>query len=222
MWRFSIARLLVVTALVGVAIAGWTKAERLRVERDRLAASIKPQRRGPNDYYLRTQPMTLTMTNQYGMDISAIEWYASVDVAGKGTLEVDNFGSLQTTRFAVSDSQLAEFREALISEGFFDLPDEVGGLVPDSGAESLTIVVGDYAKTLRINYLANLANSPGRHTATELKQAAQALRLWIAARSWIQPPGAFDDLAYALRILPSLDPSAPNPAPAQLNAAASE
>jgi hypothetical protein len=207
-WRFSIARLLVVTALVGVAIAGWTKAARLQHDNERLNSLHGPLQRMPNDNYLRGQPLSIMMSDRYGLGVNAVNWYASVDITGAGQLEVENLGTVQRSSFQVSESQLAAFREALIAEEFFYLPNEVGELVPDGGAESLTVVVGDRAKTLRINFLANLANTPGRYRAADRMLAAQAVRLWIAARSWIDPRGAYDDLGYARRILPRLDPRA--------------
>jgi hypothetical protein len=138
-------------------------------------------------------------------------WYAAVDFTGNGLVEVRNLMSKDRGEFNVSDSQLAAFRETLIADRFFDLPNEVGDLVPDGSTESITVVVGEYSKTVHIHYLGNLANpSPQTSYRGPQLEAARAVRVWLLARSWFNHPGAFDGRKYARRMLARLDPASAN------------
>jgi hypothetical protein len=208
-WQFSIGRLLIVTAALGVAFAGWTKASRLQRDNERLSSLLGPWPRLPNDAYLRSQPLSVMMSDQKGMRING-NWYAAVDFAGQGLLEVRNLTETHEAEFAASKSQLAEFRESLITEHFFALPDEIGDNVPDGGMQSITVVVGAFSKTVRINYLGNLANpSPQTSYRGRQQEAANALRLWLLARGWFHHPDAVDGVRHTRNTLAKLDPSVP-------------
>jgi hypothetical protein len=213
-WRFSIGRLLVITAAVGIAIAGWAKAHHVKKERDRLESLIDPRKLWPpNVAQLRHLPITVTLSDDGGMRVSD-SWFATVNSAGAGLLEIRDLDSPERADFTVSESQFTQLREAMIAEHFFALPDEVGDAVPDAPTETITVVLGQYSKTVRIQYLGNLANVPPHISSRQPQlEAARTLRVWLLARAWVNHPRASDSSQYARRALAWLDPSSATTVP---------
>jgi hypothetical protein len=206
-WRFSIARLLFVTAVIGIAIAGWAKSHHLKQERDRIASLVDPRKMfPPSDSQIRHLPMTITVSD-YGGNRATASWFATINSAGDGLLDISNLDSPDRSEFAVAESQFTELREALIKERFFLLPDEVGSAVPDAPTQSITVVLGQYSKTVRIQYLGNLANVPP-HVSSRGPQlaAARTLRVWLLARGWFSDPRVPDRGSYDRQALGWLDP----------------
>jgi hypothetical protein len=202
-WRYSLATILLGITLVAVAMAGWLKAERLRAERDDLASLVQSQPKSPHEAYLRSQPLTVVLSTQStGIDGS---WCASVDFGGDGRVRFGSGAISQQAQFTATEPQLTQLREALIAEHFFDLPSDVGELVPDGGSSAMTIVVGQQSKTVRLLFLGNMANRPNDYSLPEREQAARALRIWLIASDPVAEPRVATGRQYAMKTLAKLD-----------------
>lgn len=123
-------------------------------------------------------------------------WYLSLNSAGKAELTIEpGIGQPNRIRrqFDVTPDQLAEFRKALDSEKFFELADEYGERVPDGSIQTLTIVRGGRAKSVKLQFLMNwvIANDKEK-----LREPSRAIRLLVLTSGWINDPEINDPKFY--------------------------
>ncbi len=94
--------------------------------------------------------------------------------------------------FKLRRPQLAQLEQAMEREEFFRLAPEQGHSVPDGSWDSLTIVRGDRAHTVRIGYLMNWIE----RDQEKLREPARALRVFRVVRLWFDDAGAVDQSRY--------------------------
>jgi hypothetical protein len=124
-------------------------------------------------------------------------WYLSVDSTGQAELTISTLPEKTRRRFEISDAQLAELVAALEKERFFDLKDDYGDLVPDGSTETVTIVRGDQAKTVRVHFLMNWVHSD----QAKLREPSRAVRILMLIRSWFNDAEAVDLTRYDQMVL---------------------
>jgi hypothetical protein len=147
----------------------------------------------PTASEIRSLPITISM-GQFGNNPP---WTLSVNSAGEAQLTVDSYSGPATQEFQVSNAQLDELRELLIGERFFALGDSYGELVPDGGTDLLTVVVGGYAKTVRLLFLMNWVYSDQK----KLREPARAVRVWMLIRGWFTHSDVQDTRKYDQMVL---------------------
>jgi hypothetical protein len=70
-------------------------------------------------------------------------WTFRVEADGKGLLTLRPHGSRREERpIAIPADRLASFQKALVDEGYFGLPKQIGRQVPDGSRKALEISVG--------------------------------------------------------------------------------
>lgn len=142
-------------------------------------------------------PITVVASTS-GRFLAADSWYASINSAGQGQLTILDPGGEKTAAFDVSQEQLEALRDLLEETRFFELDEDAyGELVSDGSEETLTIVAGFQAKTVRIRYLMNWVHSDPE----KLREPARALRVWTAVRGWFEHPEAVNLQKYHQMVL---------------------
>ena len=114
-------------------------------------------------------------------------WHLKVAADGQATLTVETRPA-RLKRFRVSRAELSVLRRALISERFFDLSDDYGQDVPDGSTDTLTITLGQRAKSVRIHFLMNWVH----YDPARLVEPSRAVRVFQVIRAWIDDPDAVD------------------------------
>jgi hypothetical protein len=150
----------------------------------------------PSNYSIRTDPITISMYEGGGGLISG-DWNLSVNSAGEAQLTVFSQPTDKTVNTKVSSDQLDKLRQLLVRERFFELDDDYGEIVLDSGLQAITVTVGEFSKTVRIHYLMNWVN----HEPAKLRDPARAVRVGMAIRDWFDDPDAVDSRAYDQKVL---------------------
>jgi hypothetical protein len=129
-------------------------------------------------------PLTVAVSN-VGNFAKGGPWYLSVNSAGKAELTIEP-GIGQPKRiqrqFDVTQDQLAEFRKALDREKFFDLAEEYGQRVPDGSIQTLTVVRGGRAKSIKLQFLMNWVVANDKE---KLRDPSRAIRLLVLISGWI-------------------------------------
>lgn len=206
-FQFSLASILLVTTCCALALGlvisltwrQWEISELQRENRDlRLRLGMTPKR--IHEAVIRDWPMTICLS-EWGRFASGRSWNLSVNAAGESLLTIHTSPADTTQSFQVSDAQLTELRKLLIRERFFQLADGYGEQVFDGSTTTITIALGEFAKTVRIQYLMNWAiNEPEK-----LREPARAVRVEMLIRSWLQHPEAVDSTQYNQRILDAVE-----------------
>jgi hypothetical protein len=132
---------------------------------------------------MRSEPLTLTLTVM--SDFQGGNYELTVDDSGQGRLQIDTYPMRTTRQFQVSYQQLAEFRETLIHERFFELRSEYGEIVPDGGQTTLTVSVGEHRKSIDLHFFGNWRLQDDR---AKLSEPSRALRIVDLVSSWCQLP----------------------------------
>jgi hypothetical protein len=149
---------------------------------------------------LGDEPLTLAASN-IGDFAQGGSWYLSVNSAGKAELTIATRAGKVRRQFDIPKEQLAALRKALTDESFFDLADEYGERVPDGSTQTLTVTVGDRAKSVKVRFLMNwvVANEKDK-----LREPSRALRLLLLVRDWFADPGAVDLRPYDQKVLEAI------------------
>ena len=193
--QFSITNGLLALTCIALAIGWWATRP--------LPKPVLPQRSlRPSDAAVRELPVTIA-ASEVGNFANGFTWYLSVNSAGAADLTIENSPKGSVQRFSVSEEQLDQLRELLISSNFFSLADDYGELVPDGSTRMMTVTVGDYAKTVHIHFLMNWikANKP------KLQEPARAVVIWDLIRGWFQYPEAVDTRKYDQIVLDAVKDS---------------
>ena len=142
-------------------------------------------------------PITVAASTE-GWFVEVEPWCVSINSAGQGHLTILDPGGEKTASFEVSQEHLEALRDLLEETRFFELADDAyGELVPDSSENTLTVVAGSQAKTVRIRYLMNWVHSDPE----KLREPARALRVWMVVRGWFEHPEAVDLQKYDQMVL---------------------
>jgi len=184
--RFSLANVLLAVTCFALAIGWWATVEPPK--------PIAWSDRWPGDAAIKELPLTISMSEEVGQGGS---WYFSVNSAGDGELTI-SYPEKLVQPVKVSATQLNELRELLIHEKFFELREEYGEHVFDSGSQTLTISVGEWSQTVRILFLGNWVAGGEK---AKLLEPARALRVWMLIRGWFSHPNAADSRKYDQRAL---------------------
>jgi hypothetical protein len=154
----------------------------------------------PSNQIIRKSPITVSM-NEGGGRLTSGNWDLSVNSAGEAQLTIFSHPTDKTVQLLVSGDKLDELRELLIRERFFELEDDYGEIVPDSGTQAISIVVGGYSKTVRLHFLMNWAN----REPAKLRDPARAVRVGMFIRDWFDDPDAVDSRAYDQKVLDAVE-----------------
>jgi hypothetical protein len=200
--RYSLLSLLVLMTGMALGVGWWAASARWARERQALVDQFGSPPRAPNDYLIRNAPLTISCS-EVGHYAVHYSWHLSVNSAGQGVLEIEKPRDPVRVSLQLSDKQIRAFREQLISHDFFSLDPDYGDKVPDGSTKTVTVVAGDRAKTVRIHFLMNMAQTFSARA--KLQEAGRALRLWTAVREWVDHPEAVDSRQYNQRVLSLLE-----------------
>ncbi len=153
-------------------------------------------------------PLTISVSTG-GRFSSGSSWYLSVNSVGQAELTIDTFPDRTSKRFQVSQEQLAEFRNALTAERFFELGGEYGQKVPDGSESAVTVTAGRHANTVRIHFLMNWIAAD----KAKLREPSRAVRLLVLVRGWFDSTEAVDLRPFDRKVLDEAEESPPNPSP---------
>jgi hypothetical protein len=170
------------------------------------AAAAQPRQLAATDAQLKEAPLTISVST-VGRFSSGSSWHLSVNSAGQAELTIDTFPDRTHKRFQVSQEQLAEFRNALTAERFFELSGEYGQKVPDGSESTLTVTAGRHANTVRVYFLMNWVAAD----KAKLREPSRAVRLLVLVRGWFDFKEAVDLRPFDRRVLDAAEESPPNP-----------
>lgn len=134
-------------------------------------------------------PITIAMDGSY--------WYLSVNSAGAAELTIPDGSGLKHRSFVVARQKLAELAEALDRERFFDLDRDYGQFVPEGTTNSITVVKGNQANTVRLHFLGNWALSD----QSKLVEPGRAIRIRMIVSSWFDDAETLHNREYYQKIL---------------------
>jgi hypothetical protein len=145
---------------------------------------------------LKDAPLTISVST-VGRFAKGHSWHLSVNSAGQAEVTIDSFPDRTVKRFQVSKEQLAEFRNALAEQRFFELHGEYGQQVPDGSEDSLTVVAGNHTNTVKLHFLMNWVHTD----KAKLREPSRAVRLIVLVRGWFDAPEAVDLRKYDKMVL---------------------
>jgi hypothetical protein len=145
------------------------------------------------------QPLLISL-NINGWFAKGFPWNLEITNNGKATLIIKSYPKHKKKSFIISPNQLKQLKEVIEREGFYDLNEEYGDLVPDGDTRIITINQGNQRKTVKLHYLLNL-ESEGKKGKEKLIEACRAIRIWMLVTSWFNDPDAVDIRKYDQRIL---------------------
>lgn len=172
------------------------------------AAAAQPGQLAATDSQLKEAPLTISVST-VGRFSSGYSWHLSVNSAGQAELTIDTFPDRTSKRFQVSQEQLAEFRNALTAERFFELDGEYGQKVPDGSESTVTVTAGRHANTVRVHYLMNWVAAD----KVKLREPSRAVRLLVLVRGWFESIDAVDQRPFDRKVLDAAKESLTNPSP---------
>ncbi len=176
--HFTVPRLMIAAILTALAASGRTSSQSV-------------QTADGSD-----EPMTVA-ASCVGRFAKGRSWYLSVNSAGEAELTILTRPEPTRRRFVVPRQQLTDLRKAINEERFFGLGDEFGERVADSSKTTVTIVVGERAKSVRLRYLMNWVH--GDHA--KLREPSRAVRISAMIRSWFDDAEAVDLRRYDRMVL---------------------
>ncbi|BBO32980.1 hypothetical protein [Lacipirellula parvula] len=196
--RYSLLTLLALGSVVALAV-GWAAASgRWAAERHEILSLIPEEPLPPNDHVLKTFPVTIAISSE-GSTIES-NWQLSVNAAGAATLHPGVYEPAAPQSFNFTNEQQQVIRDLLVTDRFFELDDRYGDLVPDGGSKTLTVVIGDHAKSVNLAYLRWDPSDP-YFNAAKVEESARALRVYLAIRDFLPPNVVPDERPYLLRAL---------------------
>ena len=206
-FQFSLATTLLITTCCALALGlvislSWRQWEISEVQRENHELRVRlgmPPRHTP-EAVIREWPMTISLS-EWGDFSTGHSWNLSVNAAGDAVLTVHTSPANTTKLFQVSEAQLTELRNLLIRERFFRLADGYGEQVLDGSTSTITIALGEFAKTVHIQYLMDWVHSEPE----KLREPARAVRVEMLIRSWFQHPNAVDSTQYNQRVLDTVE-----------------
>jgi hypothetical protein len=112
-------------------------------------------------------------------------WIWSVNYAGQCELTVPKFGQMKTNRrkFEVEANKMSALRIALREAKFFELNEFFGPAYIHGGWETLVVVAGDEAKTVRFNSSWSWPNGNSGMTSDSFP----AIRVWLRVCEALDP-----------------------------------
>jgi len=155
------------------------------------------ERQRVSDFAIRKLPITLAVAEVGDFGAPQRSWYLSVNSAGQAQLAIGRTTYTYRTS-VVSREQLDELRNVLIRERFFDLEEHYGECVASGGCRLLSVTVGEYSRTVKLD---NLMNWVYRDQAARLRDPARALRVWMVIRGWFSDADAVDTREYDKMLL---------------------
>ncbi len=153
-----------------------------------IAACVATNACAPSQRVEGTEPLSIKLDDS-GLGHSLT---FEVKLDGTASLQFVKFPSTGQRQFKVTSAQMADLRDAIETERFFELENEYGLGVPDGGDASLTIQRGVKIQTVRLHYLQGAPNM------SEIKRALRVLKV---VRDWFNDKGAPDSRPYHERLL---------------------
>jgi hypothetical protein len=206
-FQFSLTVILLLLTCIALAAGwwgtwGWHRLTIWKLDRENqeLRQRLGAPRDTPSDAMTREGPMTVVLST-WGDFALGSSWDLTVNSSGKAELTISSVPQDVRTTFDVPADQLVKLRELLISEQFFALGEGYGETVADSSTRSITISVGPYTKTVRLNYLGNWL----QFDKSMLIEPARAMRVMTLVRGWFDHAEAVDLRKYDQVILDAVD-----------------
>lgn len=156
-----------------------------RDDANRAHSTTPTERSGPVELDADA-PLTLSMGID-GRFAKGYSWNLSVNAIGEARLFIP-FPDNARVEFDVSDGQVAQLRDAVLREGFFEFGDSYGQCVPDGSTRHITIAIGEHTKTVKLLFL----GETGSQDLRNLREAQRPVRLWLLVRDWFEHPQAVD------------------------------
>ncbi len=181
-----------VAGMLALAVAGGTVATSL------LDAAPADESRKPavRESELEDAPLTIAVSTVDPF-AKGHSWHLSANSAGQAELTIDSLPDRIRKRFQVSKEQWAEFRKTLAEARFFELHGEYGQLVPDGDEQSVTVVAGRHANTVKVHFLMNWV----RTDKAKVREPSRAVRLLVLVRGWFGEAEAADLREYNRLVL---------------------
>ncbi|WP_395741220.1 hypothetical protein [Prosthecobacter sp.] len=129
------------------------------------------------------EPLTVSMKVS-GLFAKGYSWQLAIADDGAAKLTVEKPGAPVHESLQIPPARLAELRELLQRERFFDLGASYGVVVPDSSTTTLSVHVGKRTHTVELQYL--------RTDDPHIEEMRRALRVSIFLRGLFQNPDAVD------------------------------
>lgn len=142
-----------------------------------------------SDGPVKMEQISIEATHE-GMFTAGTAW--SIQIDGNGNAHLSLHGTKTSERdIKISPERLSEFKECLDQEKYFDLPEQVGLVVPSGGKRRLVIRLRGKEHSVTINYL-NLKELKD----VEIPTARRAARIWASLRGLFDDRDAFDIRPY--------------------------
>jgi hypothetical protein len=151
-------------------------------------------------YQLENDPITIAVST-VGRFGDGQSWYLSVNSSGQAQLTIETFPEPTHREFHVPADRMKDLRQALLTEQFFDLKDEYGELVPDGSTDTITVIAGDEAKSVKLHFLGNWVNHEDVKVRDKLREPARAIRVLLLIRDWFDDAEAVDLRRYDRRVV---------------------
>jgi hypothetical protein len=142
------------------------------------------QNGAPND-----GPMIIAATDE-GPFAHGQSWYLRVDASGRAVLKIATTPDKTILEFDVPSKDLLALKDEITKQGFFDLQNQYGKLVPDGSTRTISITIGSRTKSIRLDYL--MATEHDK----EYPEIVRALKIAQLIRGWFDDPRAADARRY--------------------------
>lgn len=142
----------------------------------------------PTAEEIRTEPLQIYMKIDGGFYVLRDPWHFFLDTEEGAWLIILRYPHKYRQPLEISDEQIAEFREAVIRERFFELKKEYGSEPGDDGLRGLRLILGGKVHSVDLLSFEDWAD----YSASEKEEIRRALRLWHLARAWFDAPAIMD------------------------------
>jgi hypothetical protein len=128
-------------------------------------------------------PMLTFSAQETGYFAAGSEWKL---ISDRNTQALLTVGSSKPKEVSVPKEKLEDLAAALEREGFFQLQNNYGDIVPDGSERILTISHAAKTKTLKLHFLPNISDPK------LIEEAKRATRIWILVRGLFEDDKAVD------------------------------
>ena len=151
----------------------------------------------PNNEQILNDSITISASN-VGNFAKGFEWHLSVNAKGQAVVTIHSHPQRKTRQFQLSEKQLSSFRRLIVETKFFQLKSRYGDVVPSGNSKLVTITIGQFTHSVRLDYLSSSNPSFAK------EEAAQSVKVILAVRNWFDDLEAFDHRPYSKNFLKKL------------------
>lgn len=151
-------------------------------------------------------PMTIA-AGYTGTFNAGYSWFVSINSSGNASVHIQISNISVTSEFKVADSIIDEIKQAVSVPDFFSGPTSYGDVVLDGRTQSLTVVVGQESRSVRIEQIADYVNTQKNteKETKELRDLSNLLRIMNCCRDCFSHPLAFESTTVNQRYITIID-----------------